>query len=142
MTSGSPIHTYHCICSTLILATRYDLNQLPIRDSSSRDQAIICPLRDYDTDRAGSVDAKPVRSMLHNVATDGKPVIIRRANGFEKSVFMRCTRCNLIIGYKVEGDAASANDLIIFLLPGGLLSTEDMKAGTLPQLPGWAAQTT
>ena len=142
MKSESQIHTYHCICSTLVLATPYDLNQLPIRDSWSRDQAIICPLRDYDADQAGSVDGKPVRSMSHNVATDRKPVIIRREDGFEKRVPIRCTRCTLIIGYKVEGDAASANDGIIFLLPGGVLSTEDMKAGKVLQQPAWAAQTT
>ena len=104
MRSGSQTHTYHCICSTLVLATPYDLNQLSTRDSSSRDQAIICPLRDYDADQAGSVDGKLVRSMLQNVAMDRKPVIIRREDGFEKRVSIRCTRCTLIIGYKVEGD--------------------------------------
>ena len=142
MNPGTSIHTYHCICSTLILATRYDLNQLPIRDSSSQDQAIICHHGDYHPDHAASVDGKFARFMLHNIAPDRKPSIIRREDGFEKRMSIRCTRCNLIIGYKVEGDAASANDGTIFLLPGGLLSTEDMKAEKVPQLPGWAAQTT
>ena len=37
------IHTYHCICSTLILATPYKISELPRRESG-QDQAIILPL--------------------------------------------------------------------------------------------------
>lgn len=138
---GSSNHTYHCMCSTLILATPYDLSQLPIRDSSSQDQAIICPLGGHESDQAAGADGKIASSTLHNVTLDRKPLIIRREDGFEKRVSVRCTRCNLIIGYRVEGDAASAIDRNVFLLPGGLSSTEDMKAGKVPQQPAWAAQT-
>ncbi len=137
---GFSAQTYHCICSTLIIATCYDLKQLPIRDSSSRDQAIICPLGNSEFDQGGSVDENPSKSTLHNVTADRKPLIIRREDGFEKRVSIRCTRCNLIIGYRVEGDVASANERTVFLLPGGLLRTEDMKAGKVPQQPAWEGQ--
>ncbi|MCJ1468123.1 hypothetical protein MMC07_006751 [Pseudocyphellaria aurata] len=39
-----PIHTYHCLCSTLLLATPYLLTSLPTRAREAKDQAHILPL--------------------------------------------------------------------------------------------------
>ena len=131
---GSSIQTYHCLCSTLILATPYNLDQLPVRSSSSQDQAIICPLGSHSS---SEVEAT---SKLHNVTADRQPLIVRREDGFEKRTLLRCTRCNLAVGYRVEGDSVNINEKAVFLLLGGLMSTEDMKAGKVPQQPAWGAQ--
>ena len=137
----SSLHTYHCLCSTLILATPYTLDQLPTRSSSSPDQAIICPLSSEVIDQAEKPGDDRAGSTLHNVVRDRKPLIIRKEDGFEKRVILRCTRCNLVIGYRVEGDE-DTNERIAYLLPGGLSSTEEMKTGQVPQQPGWGTQAT
>lgn len=44
MTDSSKINTYHCLCSTLLLATPCTLSALPRRASPSLDRAHILPL--------------------------------------------------------------------------------------------------
>lgn len=44
MSDPSKIHTYHCLCSTLLLATPYQLSTLPRRAPPSLDRAYILPL--------------------------------------------------------------------------------------------------
>lgn len=112
---NSNIKTYHCICTTLVLATPYDLRELPTRRSPATDQALILPL-------AGD---GILESRLHNVTSERNPVIIRREDGFEKRLLVKCERCQLLIGYQIE-DTEPATDAI-YLLPGGLSATEEMK---------------
>ena len=42
--SSPPVHTHHCHCTTLLLATTYDLAALPRRRSPGQDGALILPL--------------------------------------------------------------------------------------------------
>lgn len=128
----SSIQTYHCLCTTLILVTPYDLAKLPVRSSSSPEQAIILPLPTSDV---SDQDQKYAKSALHNVVSDRKPMIVRREDGFEKRVPLRCTRCKLVVGYKVDDDSGSSDSSTVFLLPGGFMSTENMKEGRIPQAP-------
>lgn len=44
MNDKSKIHTYHCLCSTFLLATPYTLTSLPRRALPSLDRAHILPL--------------------------------------------------------------------------------------------------
>lgn len=57
-TAPLPIHTYHCLCSTLLLATPYLLSSLPTRAPPARDQARILPLPRFrnNSDEEGGGD--------------------------------------------------------------------------------------
>lgn len=133
----SPAYSYHCICTTLILATKYDLDALPVRAQPALDHAIVLPLkRDGENEKHTS---------LHNLVHERKPVVIRREDGFEKRTALRCERCNVVVGYQLsdeqfsETEDVKAED-VVYILPGGLVSTEDMKAGKMPPTPDWAQQ--
>ena len=62
-------------------------------------------------------------------------MIIRREDGFEKRILLRCQRCDLIVGYRLDqahfeqirGDVKA--DEVVYILPGGLMSTEEINAG-------------
>ncbi|KAI9860251.1 MAG: hypothetical protein M1824_003251 [Vezdaea acicularis] len=72
-------------------------------------------------------------SVLLSVTYDKKPMIIRRDDGFEKRHIFRCGRCRGIVGYGIDSAATGhgqEQDLkIAYLLPGGLMTTEEMRAG-------------
>ena len=118
--AAAGINTYHCICTTLILATPYNLESLPTRRAPATDQCQILPLS-ADSEKNIS------ESRLHNITNDRKAIIIRKEDGFEKRILVRCDRCHLVVGYRIEGDATASN--AIYLMPGGLVSTEAMKQG-------------
>lgn len=83
-------------------------------------------------------------SFMSNVVPDRKPVIIRREDGFEKRIVLRCSRCKLILGYQLDESHFDTTQQIprpIYLLPGGLIGTEKMVKGEQPEMPGWAGQT-
>lgn len=124
------INTYHCLCATLILATPYQLENLPKRAPPVQDQSAILPLGD------NSEESTPV-SRLYNVVETRKPTVIRREDGFENRRSLSCSRCQLVVGYKLE-EGADAN--LVYILPGGLVTTEDMKTGTPAIAPSWAAE--
>ena len=128
---ASTIHTYHCICTALVLSTPYALDSLPIRSAPVQDQSAILPL-------AANPETKTAESRLHNVTSDRKPIVIRREDGFEKRSVLRCHRCKLVIGYKLDGEGIDTD--VAFILPGGLVTTEDMKKGIAASPPSWATQ--
>jgi hypothetical protein len=134
----SNISTYHCLCSTLILVTPYDLGTLPRRKAPSQDHAIIFPLAGDKAEQIPGQEGKYAKSTLHNITTDRKGVIVRREDGFEKRVGIHCARCNLLIGYRIEQETKTDDEPVLFLLPGGLWTTKEMKEGLIPQQPSWA----
>lgn len=119
------VHTYHCLCTQVILATTTKLDSLTCRSS---DKSYICHLPAPGQSSAFAT--------LTNTIFDNKPTVIRLEDGFEKRYFAKCARCSLITGYhldkgqfeKTKGQAGCAGELI-YLLPGGLMSTEEMVAG-------------
>lgn len=62
-------------------------------------------------------------------------MIIRGEEGFEKRYLQKCGRCSIIVGYQLdksqygEEKQLGRRDDVIYLLPGGLLTTEEMAAG-------------
>jgi hypothetical protein len=122
------VNTYHCICSTLILAIHHRLQDLPRRRTPAVDGAIIVP----------ASEEQPTR--LHNIDTDAKPIIIRKEDGFEKRHILRCNRCHLTLGYRLADDVQKEN--IAYILPGGLQTTLEMKEGRSIEQPAWALQET
>ena len=167
------IITYHCICSTLLLATTHNLSSLPRRAEPALDKAFILPLppasravaetTEGDDTEAENHDSSDVGySLLVSTTQDRKPTIVRREDGFEKRILLRCGRCRLVVGYKLdpahfEGAVAGtglrqaqedteldsttrdadgeAN--VVYLLPGGLASSEDLRSGKTPEVVEW-----
>lgn len=154
--SPPQINTYHCICTTLLLATTHTLSSLPHRASPALDKAIILPLppvprNDVEEDNDETASSAPPQdvnvgySVLLSTTQDRKPVIIRRDDGFEKRTLLRCGRCRLVVGYKLDHGQVSAEEgdrekgaTVVFLLPGVLVSSEDMKMGKIPEEVEWA----
>src|SRR3954447_19684738 len=112
------INTYHCICTTLLLATTHTLSSLPRRAEPALDKAFILPLPPAprlaaagETAEEVEADAKPQgreasgdfgSSLLLARMQDRKPTMVRREDGFEKRVLLRCGRCRLVVGYKLD----------------------------------------
>ncbi|KAL4945221.1 hypothetical protein BDV06DRAFT_185182, partial [Aspergillus oleicola] len=101
-----PITTHHCrFCATLLLATTRSFNHLPRRGKNALDSAIILPLRNPpSTSTTNPSDPSPETQekegsqahytiLLSSSTRDKKPTLIRREDGFEKRVFLRCGRC-------------------------------------------------
>lgn len=153
--SSPQINTYHCICTTLLLATTHILSSLPHRAEPALDKAIILrlppvPRSDVDEDNddsapvASTQDVNVGYSVLLSTTQDRKPVIIRREDGFEKRTLLRCGRCRLVVGYKLDDAQSSAEEgnrergaTVVFLLPGGLVSSDDMNMGKVPEEVEW-----
>ncbi|KAJ9635846.1 hypothetical protein H2201_000158 [Coniosporium apollinis] len=175
-TTSPRIHTYHCLCTHLLLASTHPLSTLPRRGQSSLDKAYILPLPppprhesppadaeasdddggdDDNKDNAGpgapsaTTPRPPAASnyaLLLSTVLDRKPVVVTRSDGFEKRYLQRCGRCRLVVGYQLDqaqfADAAIATvgmesglgrrEDVVYLLPGGLLTTEEMVTGKNP----------
>ncbi|KAG9834207.1 hypothetical protein KCU98_g9940, partial [Aureobasidium melanogenum] len=122
------VHTYHCICTQLVLASTSTLESLKTRTS---DSSHILPLPDLSATSSTSHYAS-----LANTTTDAKPTVIRCEDGFEKRYFHKCGRCELSIGYSLDKSqfedtktSSGPREDVVFLISGGLMSTEDMKSG-------------
>jgi len=122
------IHTYHCICTQLVLATTTPLSSLRTRNS---DSSHILPLPSLFSTTPTSHYAS-----LASTTIDTKPTVIRLEDGFEKRYFHKCGRCELSIAYSLDKSqfddtktSSGAREDVAFLVPGGLVDTEDMKRG-------------
>lgn len=117
-------HTYHCLCTTLILTTSHPLSSLPIRAPPALDKATVL-----------SLPSGQGHSVLRNVTLERQVIVIRREDGFEKRILLRCQRCELIVGYRLDqahfehGHGGVKADEVVYILPGGLMSTEEMNVG-------------
>jgi len=68
------------------------------------------------------------------------PLIIRGEEGFEKRWPLRCKRCKLVVGYQLdtsrfpqtETTTSGREEDVIYLLPGAVVPTEEMKEGKMP----------
>jgi len=77
-------------------------------------------------------------SVLLNVVPDRRAITIRREDGFEKRTLLRCARCKLVVGYNLDLEDAEERLRPVYLLPGGMVNTEDMMKGNKPETPPWA----
>jgi hypothetical protein len=147
-----PIQTYHCLCTSLLLASTHTLSNLPRRSttSGSLDAAIILPLPSGapDLNNAGTSEGLELPeegyTLLLGIAPDKKVTVMRREDGFEKRVLYRCSRCRLVVGYElqtqtqIQGDGMDLDKgkgrdgydgKVIYLLPAGIMSTGVMMGG-------------
>lgn len=112
-------------------------------------------MHDSSTKKPAHTLSNPGHTLLLSTTLDRRPTMIRRSDGFEKRYLLRCGRCRLVVGYEldaehytasaeVNGGAAEAVDAetgnetgpedkertkLVYLLPGGIMSTEVMAAG-------------
>ena len=150
----SDIHTYHCLCSTLLLATPYSLSDLPRRAAPSLDRAHILPLpplsrpsnntnstadnennnADVNAENPQDDHQKGTEGVLPSLLTQNvrparKVMMVRRKDGFEKRRVLRCGRCGVGIGYEILGEEKGGEEgmgRVMYLLEGGLVETKDM----------------
>ncbi len=124
------ITTYHCLCTELVLATATSLSTLPKREC---DGSFICKL-------SSGKDMRPNESIITSAVTiDDTPLVLNLEDGFEKRYPALCSRCGLMLGYQLdwcqwgvtkEGDGRRTD--VVYVIPGGLLSTEDVASGKKP----------
>ena len=122
------IHTYHCLCKNLVLATTSTLSSLPCRKSPALDAAHILPLPNPNSSSNNHY------AILHSTTLDPKPLVIKTDQGFEKRYVQRCGRCGLAVGYQLDwqqfgGERLGRREDVVYVLPGGFVTTEDMVAG-------------
>ncbi|KAF3391242.1 hypothetical protein F1880_007489 [Penicillium rolfsii] len=158
-----PIHTQHCrFCNHLLLATTRTLFTLPRRSSPAADNALILPLEKLrsttsaDEDQEPAPDAKSnsspkhVTIILSTTLPDRRATLIRREDGIEKRILLRCGRCRVVVGYYLDrvhwgesqaqkkkaigegeedgegGEEEEERPPAMYVLPGSLVETEAM----------------
>lgn len=148
MTDPTPTHlpilTQHCrFCSHLLLATTRDLSTLPRRDNGAQDKALILPLenttRDAEAAQSGPESIKHASVLLSTTIPDRRATLIRREDGIEKRVLLRCGRCRVVVGYYLDrvhwasGQKDKEADVegeerppAVYILPGAMVETEKM----------------
>ncbi|PVH69304.1 hypothetical protein DL98DRAFT_177082 [Cadophora sp. DSE1049] len=151
------IQTYHCLCTSLLFSSTHTLSSLPRRSTpnadSLSDAAIILPLPSTPPLSTSSENENDLPeegyTVLLGLVPDRKTIIVRREDGFEKRILYRCSRCNLVVGYELQNTSIGTTDTnmdidsrkgkskadesydekIIYILPGGVMSTEVLASG-------------
>ncbi|KAF2125129.1 hypothetical protein P153DRAFT_389977 [Dothidotthia symphoricarpi CBS 119687] len=133
--ASNTVYTYHCLCSHLLLATTTPLPSLPTRQNS-RDKAHMMPLPPPPSPNArkDSQQSTDHYGLLLSTRQERAAEIITSDEGFEKRYLQRCGRCNLTVGYQLDwqqfsADRAGRREDVVFLLPGGFITTSDMIMG-------------
>jgi hypothetical protein len=145
-----PIQTHHCsFCNHLLLATTRTLSTLPRRGGESKDAATILPLENTDRDLEAELEdgsnpklrhvSQHMTLLLATTIPDRRATLIRRADGIEKRLLLRCGRCRVVVGYYLDrvhweskalnsgkGDAGDERPPAVYILPGAVVETEKM----------------
>jgi len=163
--SPSPTHlkirTQHCrFCNHLLLATTRTLTSLPRRTGETKDNAIILPLeaKSQITAPSSTSTDKPESKTTHTTLLlsttlpDRRATLIRREDGIEKRILLRCGRCRVVMGYYLDEvhwankgmsstnantdanaeDAENENETeaerppAVYILPGAVVETDEM----------------
>jgi hypothetical protein len=130
------LHTYHCLCSHLVLASTQPLEKLPRRSALDKPYILSLPPPPHPHAESTSDAPSSEYAVLLGTTPDEKATIIRRPDGFEKMYMQRCGRCSTVVGYQLdksqypgEQDEGRKED-VVYMLPGGLLTTDEMASGT------------
>ncbi|TVY22842.1 hypothetical protein LHYA1_G008663 [Lachnellula hyalina] len=111
------ITTYHCLCTSLLLASTHTFSSLPRRSTGTGalDSAIILPLPSAPTSSLEDANANEnTNTIVNEMPVEGytiilgmikatKPTVVRREDGFEKRMLWRCVRCGVVVGYEILG---------------------------------------
>jgi hypothetical protein len=123
--ASNTVYTYHCLCSHLLLATTTPLPALPTRQNS-QDKANIMPLPP-----ATKSDSTSHYGLLLSTRQERTAEVMTSDSGFERRYLQRCGRCNLAVGYQLDwasfgGERTGRRDDVVFLIPGGFMTTSEM----------------
>ncbi|KAJ5083144.1 hypothetical protein N7456_012571 [Penicillium angulare] len=169
MTSEQPrlqIRTQHCtFCNHLLLATTRNLKALPTRKGEAKDKAVILPLEkneteleDEDTTTISKSQSKHVTLLLSTSIPDRRATLIRREDGIEKRILVRCGRCRVVMGYFLdeahydgaglqvrrtdEGERQDEKRFpAVYVLPGAVVDTDSMgESGSDEEWKRWAGE--
>lgn len=171
-------------CNHLLLASTRDIHRLPRRRAPAADGALILPLppkkpsysdssdSESEPDPEGGPDGAAGPSppmmekrrrrkrqehytiLLSTTIPDRKTTIVRREDGFEKRLLLRCGRCRVVMGYLLDelhfpvpvhpdrGDGSAGGGVVdeerergkredgearvAYILPGAVVRTEEM----------------
>ncbi|POS82792.1 hypothetical protein EPUL_004893, partial [Erysiphe pulchra] len=144
------VYTYHCICTHLLFASTHIFSSLPrrSREKGSIDAALILPLPKVALNSKNlRYDVPPPEgfTLLLGLEKDTKIHTLRKPDGFERRTLYQCSRCKIVIGYEISPESGivevdTAENVhpevdedkclgpvkIMYILPGGLMSTEFM----------------
>lgn len=120
------VNVYHCLCTQISVATATPLKELPKRQS---DGSAIAEVGDFGSSAKATMQ-------LQNTKAESQPVVLKLDDGFEKRYSVNCTRCGLMTGYHLDKsqyenttNESGPNTDVLYLLPGGLITTEEMQSG-------------
>lgn len=143
LAASSTVYTYHCLCTHLLLATTTPLPALPTRQHCI-DKAHIMPLppppNSLPKNKHPQTNANDHCGLMLSTIPDRQAEIIQSDEGFEKRYLQRCGRCSLVVGYQLDWQQFAASepnrsgrrDDVVFLLPGGFVTTSEMIMGKTP----------
>jgi len=124
--SGAGVIIYHCICTQIVAATTTSFEQLPKRQTDGTAIA---------TSGTFGSASKPTLS-VQGLSADSTAVVLKLDDGFEKRYAVRCDRCGLTAGYRLDKSQFTGSEIdtgpnedVLYLLPGGLMTTEEMRGG-------------
>ena len=101
------------------------------------------------SDTTATSKSKHYTILLSTTAADRKPIIIRRSDGFEKRLLVRCGRCKVVLGYvldevhfgKVSGegqDGGNSAPEVIYVLPGAVKKTGELEKEVRVENEEWS----
>lgn len=120
---------------------------LPRSASGDEDEAEEDRNEDEDGDNGttkrqvkGKKEGKHYSILLSTALPDRRATLVRREDGFEKRLFLRCGRCRLVVGYFLDpvhfadskdsmDSGGGENARVVYLLPGSLMETGVMSDG-------------
>ncbi|PSN69452.1 hypothetical protein BS50DRAFT_457866, partial [Corynespora cassiicola Philippines] len=138
LAASNTVYTYHCLCSHLLLATSTPLHALPCRQNSADKAHMMslppppAPSAKKNADTASTQGGH--YGLLLSTKLDRAPEMMTSDNGFEKRYLQRCGRCSLAVGYQLDwqqfgGERSGRREDVIFLIPGGFVTTSEMIMG-------------
>lgn len=137
------VHTHHCICSNLLLATTFDFDK---RRTLDRAMILPCP-RDASTSGTtddaldgeldgGQAGHTATTVLMSTPSSTMQPILVRSDEGIEKRYPFRCDRCKLVFGYHLDWAQYSQGSKktgrrqdVLYLLDGATIETGDMERG-------------
>ena len=73
---------------------------------------------------------------MRGLSVDDKAILLTLDDGFEKRYPVRCSRCGLMAGYHLDKSQFigtetkdGPNSEVLYILPGGLMTTDVMQSG-------------
>ncbi len=150
-TTTPQIHTYHCLCTNVVLATTYSLPDLYRRTTPSIDKSCILPCPPLPSNPDPDSDSEDLETAAHFTLLVSLvlpprqiPLLIRREDGYEKRWLLRCGRCRLVVAYQLdwsqykteliesaagEESKSGRRENVVYILPGAVMTTEEMVKG-------------